>query len=134
MISGWTIARTIPHETLIGLITGKYQLCGGVVRLAAGNPNAGQIVQHLIPVGLNPLNIIPGLNSISGVVANTQLFQLSGQIHSLSESTQQILGIATKTAAFSGLGLIVSSIGFVIINNKLNEVDTNLKEILLDDN
>ncbi|MGL5873506.1 MAG: hypothetical protein ACRC2R_14260 [Xenococcaceae cyanobacterium] len=62
MIPGWSVARTIPYETLIGLATGKYQLYGGVIRWAPGTPNAGQIVRHLIPVGLNPLGIIPGLD------------------------------------------------------------------------
>ncbi|MEG4959039.1 MULTISPECIES: hypothetical protein [unclassified Microcoleus] len=143
---GWTVARAIPDETLIGLAAGKYQLYGGVVRWAAGTPNAGQIIRHLIPVGLNPLSAIPGLDFIPGIVANFQLhelkditksntyqlMQLSGQINTLSESTQQILQIATGTAVLSGLGLVVSAIGFVAINNKLNTIDGRLKEIQKD--
>lgn len=146
MISGWTVARTIPHETLIGLATGKYQLYGGVVRWAAGTSHAGQIVRHLIPVGLNPLNIIPGLDFIPGIVANIQLnqlkdltqfnthqlIQISSQVSNLSKSTQQILQIATGTAVLSGLGLFVSSIGFVTIHHKLNTIDSRLKEIQKD--
>jgi hypothetical protein len=58
--------------------------------------------------------------------------QLSGQIFNLSQSTQQILQIATGTAVLSGLGLLVSSIGFVAINNKLNTIDGRLKEIQKD--
>lgn len=146
MIPGWTIARTIPYETLIGLATGKYKLYGGVVRWAAGTPNAGQIVRHLIPVASNPLGIIPGLNFIPGIVANLQLnelkgitqfnsyqlMQLSGQISTLAQSTQQILQVATGAAVLSGLGLVVSSIGFVAINSKLNTIDSRLKEIQKD--
>ncbi|MBL1176830.1 hypothetical protein [Pantanalinema sp. GBBB05] len=146
MIPGWTIARTIPYETLIGLATGKYKLYGGVVRWAAGTPNAGQIIRHLIPVASNPLGIIPGLNFIPGIVANIQLadlkgitefnsyqlMRLSGQIYTLSQSTQQILQVATGAAVLSGLGLVVSSIGFVAINSKLNTIDSRLKEIQKD--
>ncbi len=156
MIPGWIVARAVPYETLIGLATGKYKLYGGVVRWAAGTPNAGQIYRHLIPVGsnpfspasigLNPLSPIPGLDFIPGIVANIQLnqlkemaqfnthqlMQLSGQIHSLSQSTQQILQIASGTAVLSGLGLAVSTIGFVAINNKLNTIDGRLKEIQKD--
>jgi hypothetical protein len=146
MIPGWTIARAIPYETLIGLATGKYQLYGGVIRWAAGTSNAGQIVRHLIPVGANPLGIIPGLDFIPGIVANIQLnqlkditqfntyqlTQLSGKIYTLSQSTQQILQAANRTAVLSGLGLVVGSIGFVAINNKLNTIDGRLKEIQKD--
>lgn len=146
MISGWTVARNIPYETLTGLATGKYQLYGGVIRWAAGTANAGQIVRHLIPVGLNTLSVIPGLDFIPGIVANIQLhqlkdmtqfntyqlMQLSGQISNLSKSTQHILQLVTGTAMLSGLGLAVSSIGFVVINNKLNTVDRRLKEVQKD--
>jgi hypothetical protein len=123
MIPDWTIARAIPHETLIGLVTGQYKLYGGVIRWAAGTPHAGQIVRHLIPVGANPLGTIPAY----------QLTQLLGQIHTFSQSsTQQVLQIATGTAVLSGLGLVVSAIGFVTINNKLNTIDDKLKEIQKD--
>jgi hypothetical protein len=136
MIPGWNIARAIPDETLIGLITGKYKLYGGVIRWAAGAPNAGQIVQHLIPFRSNPLGIIPGLNFIPGIVANVQLHQLQDiakanayQLTQLTKSSQQVLQIATGTAVLSGLGLVVSAVGFAAINNKLNIIDSQLKEI-----
>lgn len=143
---GWTIARAIPHETLIGLATGQYKLYGGVVRWAAGTAQAGQIVRHLIPAGLNPLSIIPGLDFIPGIVANVQLnqlksmtqfntyqlMQISGQIASLSQSTEQILQLATGTAMLSGLGLAVSAIGFAQINHKLNTIDSKLKQVQKD--
>ena len=146
MIPGCTVAREIPYETLTGLATGKYHLYGGVIRWAAGTANAGQIVQHLIPVGLNPLNVIPGLDFIPGIVANIQLSQLKGisqfntyqlaqvasQINDLSQSTQQILQLAAGTTVLSGLGLLVSSIGFAALNNKLNKIDSKLKEIQKD--
>ena len=44
MLPGWEVTRLIPVETLVGLISGQYKLYGGVIRHAAGTPQAGQIV------------------------------------------------------------------------------------------
>ncbi|TAD79139.1 MAG: hypothetical protein EA001_05410 [Oscillatoriales cyanobacterium] len=146
MIPGWTLARTIPAETLMNLMVGQYRLCGGVIRWAAGTAQAGQIVQHLIPVSAGPLGAIPGLGFVPGIIANVQLhdlqklmkagtqqlIQLSGQVGILSHSTQHILQLATGTAVFSGLGLAVSSIGFLAMNHKLSKIDSRLKEIQKD--
>ena len=49
---GFTVSRTIPDKCLIGIMTGAYKLCGGVVR-----DNSGQIVAHLVSPS-NPLNFI----------------------------------------------------------------------------
>ncbi|WP_036477364.1 hypothetical protein [Myxosarcina sp. GI1] len=146
VFSGWEVSRVIPHDTIVGLITGQYKLHGGVIRWAAGTSNAGQIVKHLMPVASNSLNVIPGLNFVPGIVANIQLEQLkninqfnthqlmklSGQIGLLSQATSQVLQIATGTALLSGLGLTVSCIGFASINKKLNTIDTTLKKIQQD--
>jgi len=143
---GWTVARTIPFDTIVGLLTGQYKLYGGVIRWAAGTDNAGQIVSHLMPVASNLLSIIPGLDFIPGIIANLQLeelkkmsqyntqqlLQLSGQITSLSGTTQQILQIATGTAFLSGLGLAISCISFAALNKKLNTIDSRLKNIQKD--
>ena len=56
VIPGWTVIREIPSEVQTGLISGKYQLYGGVIRWAPGTENAGQIVRHLVP---SP-RLIPG--------------------------------------------------------------------------
>jgi hypothetical protein len=61
-----------------------------------------------------------------------QLFQISGQISSLSQVTQQVLQMATGTAVLSGLGLAVSSISFAVLNSKLNAIDGKLQEIQKD--
>ncbi|MGL4882537.1 MAG: hypothetical protein ACRC8K_15970, partial [Waterburya sp.] len=76
MLPGWAVARTIPFETLAGLITGQYKLYGGVIRWAAGTPNAGEIVKHLIPTAFSPFGTIPGLDFIPGIIANLQLNQI----------------------------------------------------------
>ena len=146
MLSGWTVSRAIPYETYVGLITGQYKLCGGVIRVAQGFPGAGQIVKHLIPTAFSPMGTIPGLNIILGITNsfqlteikkltkfNThQLIQISGQISSLSQTTEQVLSVVTGTALLSGLGLTVSCIGFTAINKKLNMIDNKLKTIQKD--
>ena len=146
VFSGWTVSRMIPHDTILGLLTGQYKIYGSVIRWAAGTPHAGQIVRHLIPVSSNLLSVIPGLDFIPGIVTdlklgelkemsqyNTQqLLQLSGQISSLSEATGLVCKIATGTAFLSGLGLTVSCIGFAALNKKLNTIDNKLKNIQKD--
>lgn len=146
---GWTIARAIPYKYLAGLLTGEFSLTGGVIRHAAGSAQAGQIVAHLLPA----LNLVPGLNFIPGFAANFQLYgiskqisnvaemtqinsyrllQLSTQLSSVSQATQQIIQLATGTAILSGLSLAVSSFGFVIVSKKLNAIDEKLQTIRSD--
>ena len=146
MLPGFNVMRVIPHETLAGLMTGQYKLYGGVIRWAAGTANAGQIVKHIIPTAFNPLGTIPGLNIILGITNSLQmneinkmtkfnthqLLQISGQISSLSQTTEQVLSIVTGTALLSGLSLTVSCIGFAAINKKLNIIDNQLKTIQKD--
>lgn len=146
MLPGLNVTRGIPPETLLGLITGQLKPYGGVIRWAPGTANAGQIVKHIIPTAFNPLGTIPGLNIILGITNSLQmneiqkmtkfnthqLLQISGQISSLSQTTEQVLSIVTGTALLSGLSLTVSCIGFAAINKKLNIIDDKLKTIQQD--
>ncbi|WP_413166963.1 hypothetical protein ACL6C3_09710 [Capilliphycus salinus ALCB114379] len=132
VIPGWTVVRAIPPEVIMGLITGKYKDYGGVIRWAAGTENAGQIVRHLVASPLNPLSgAVSGLNLISGITANAQLFGLSGQVNSLSQMTQQLLKMTTGTAlnpfgaALSGLNLIPG----IIANVQLEQVKGETRQI-----
>lgn len=143
---GWEVARMIPPDVAMGLFTGQYKLYGGVIRWAAGTEHAGQIVRHLLPAGSQVLNFVPGLNFIPGIVNSWQmadlknavqgntvlLTQLTSQVGTLSQTTQQVLQVATGTAVLSGLSLAVSSVGFIAINNKLNKIDDKLKSIQKD--
>ncbi len=110
VIPGWTVVREIPPEVQTGLISGKYQLYGGVIRWASGTENAGQIVKHLVPS--------PGL--------------IPGGMPNMSIQLEQIIRMVTLTTSLSGLNLAVSYVGFILINAKLNEVDKRLKEIQQD--
>lgn len=154
---GWVVSRAIPPEVWFGLMSGQYKMYGGVIRWAAGTKNAGQIVRHLLPIASSQLSILPGLGFIPGIVSSVaanvqihalqkttdeikkatlfntyQLAQMSGQINSLSQATQQVLQAATGAAVLSGLGLTVSCIGFTAINSKLNTIDGRLKEVQKD--
>ncbi|MEA5498599.1 MAG: hypothetical protein WAN66_13180 [Limnoraphis robusta] len=129
VIPGWTVVRSIPPEVIMGLITGKYKDYGGVIRWAAGTENAGQIVRHLVTSPLNPVGAaVSGLNLISGIAANAQLFGLSGQVNSLSQMTQQLLKMTTGTALVSGLNLISGIVGNVQLEQVKGET-RQIKEI-----
>ena len=148
LFPGWTVTNVVPYKYYIGLLTGEYQLSGGVIRFAAGHVSGhgGRIVVHLLPALTGLSNTVPGLNLISGLAANIQLeqvknitrfntYQLFGiarQITSLSQTTQDVLQIATGTAMLSGLGLTVSSLSFVALNKKLDAIDVTLKQIQKD--
>jgi hypothetical protein len=146
MLPGWTLARTLPPETIWRLLSGEYQLHGGVVRWAAGTAKAGQIVRHLIPAANMTLDLLPGFDFIPGIVANIQLEQLKSlsqyntyqlleiikEVKSASQITQQILQTTSGTAVMSGLGLAVSAFGFVAVEQRLTKIDTQLKAIQKD--
>ncbi len=123
---GMTVARNIPLEVIGGLLTNQYTLNGGVIRWAAGTENAGQIIRHLIPVRQLPVNFIAeGI----GAYNTYQLHKISGQISSLSGLTQQVLNIAKGTMILSGLDLAVSAVGFLYLSNKINKLESKIKEI-----
>ena len=150
---GFMVLRAIPAQAITGLLTGKLTLAGGVLRWAAGTGKGGQIFMHLLPAGNSLLNLMPGMDFLPGLAANFQLHRISGKIDtlqkvtemntyqllnltrgvtSLSQATQQVLQVATGTAILSGLSLAVSSIGFLVVNQKLNAIDKQLKEIQKD--
>lgn len=142
----WQVARVIPQDVIMGLLTGQYKLYGGVIRWAAGTEHAGQIVRHVLPASTQFMNVIPGLNFLPGLVANWQLHEvkkianlhtlqlthLSAQVSALSQTTQQVLQIASAGAVFSGLGLAASCIGFTAVVQKLNKIDDRLKSVQKD--
>jgi hypothetical protein len=142
---GLNITRAIPTEVFAGLMTGDYSLHGGVIRWAAGTESAGQIVQHMIPIAQQGISaslfapiagILEGVNTyqlhnLTGqttAIAN-QVNVIAGQVDALTTATQQVLNIANTTMIFSGLSLAVTSVGFVMLNKKLNNLEGKLNEI-----
>ena len=131
---GLTVTRNIPPEVMIGLITGQYKMYGGVIRWAAGTPQAGQIVVHLVSTVTQPAftPLFTPITTILGAVNTYQLHKLAGNVNQLTVLTQQVLQMATTTAVLSGLGLVVSAASFVVLNQKLNNIDQKLNEIQKD--
>lgn len=126
MLTGFTLTRTIPSEYLIGVATGAYKVCGGVIR-----DHSGQIVAHLVNAGssvgsLNPIGAaLDGINTL-------QLYKIGKDVKAIEGATRQLITLAQGTMALSGLTLAVSSAGFVFLSKKLSQIDHKLNEIAKD--
>jgi hypothetical protein len=120
---GLSVLRTVPEDTIWGVLSGQYRLHGGVVRWAAGTPQAGQIVRHLIPLArVASSSLPPGLLHISHIVRSPDLALM----------TRQILQVVTDTMLLSGLNLAVSAISFAVMLHRLDSIETRLKAIQAD--
>lgn len=125
------VNRAIPSEVMTGLMTGQYKLHGGVIRGAAGTPQAGQIIRHLLPVSGQTLDSPLGspISRALGAVNTYQLSRLSGQTNALTAATQQVLQIASGTMVLSGLNLAVTAVSFAVLNEKLKRLEGTLNTI-----
>ena len=121
---GLIVARAIPDDVLVGLSTGIYKLHGGVIRWARGTEKAGSIVRHLIPVGSQTITD-PLFSPLSGMLNRAGAHSLSG----IGVTTQAVLQRATGTMALSGLNLAVNVVGFVVIYQKLKQLENQLNRI-----
>lgn len=118
-LSGFTLARTIPDSALLGVMSGAYKVCGGVIR-----NNSGEIVAHLVNAS-SSANFMQPLLPINTIIGGLNTYQLSR----IGTSVTKLLSLANGTMTISGLTLSVSAIGFLFLNNKLNRIDEQLKEI-----
>ncbi len=118
-LAGFTVSRVIPDKCLIGIMTGAYKICGGVIR-----DNSGQIVAHLIN-GINPLNLLTPVNTAFEALNTIQLYKIG-------KDTSEILGLAKVTMLLSGLTLAVSAASFVFLYNKLGKIDQKVNKLAND--
>ncbi len=127
---GWVVARAVPPEVLQGLAMRQYNLYGGVIRGAAGTPQAGQIIRHLVPVASTSLetSLLP-VSAPMNLVNAAATYSMMGSMRTLTATTQQVLHLATGTMYLSGLSLAVSSVGFITIGQKLKTLEGKLTEI-----
>jgi hypothetical protein len=125
-LAGFTVSRVIPEKCLIGVMTGAYKLCGGVIR-----DNSGQIVAHLINSS-SPLNLLNPANTAFEAVNTFQLIKIGKDMKELQAATSAILGLAKGTMLLSGLTLAVSAASFVFLNNKLGKIDEKLAVLAKD--
>jgi hypothetical protein len=115
---GFNVLRQIPLEYVTGLAQGLYSLHGGVLR-----DHGGRIVAHLaLPATSSAFSLTPGLSLIGQVVQGYQL-------HTLSQTVQQVLAVSLVNTALSGLGLATSLAGFVYLSRKLTRIEAQIAEI-----
>ena len=102
---GLTVSRQIPFEHLGGVLSGAYTLHGGVLRNAGG-----QIVAQLVSGGPASAltSLVPGLNTLSSLGANFQLYSLGRDVAAIQSTLTDVLNVATVGAVLSGLGLAYS--------------------------
>ncbi len=116
---GLIVSRSIPPETMAGLLTGAYKLHGGVVRGAGG-----RIVSHLsTPAADAAFSLVPGGNLVSGLIANVQLGSISADL-------QQVLNLSLVNTALSGLTLATSLAGFSYLAFKIRQIDRRLETVV----
>jgi tetratricopeptide (TPR) repeat protein len=125
-LPGFILSRTIPENCLLGVATGAYRVCGGVIR-----NGSGQIVAHLINSSPNLLSANP-LSAVAEVVNTVQLYKMGRSLASLEAATAQLVSLAQGTALLSGLTLAVSVGGFAFLSSRLNRLDKRLGELAKD--
>ena len=122
---GLSVVRTVPFEMIPGLISGAYSLHGGVVR-----NGAGQIVAHLVSSsGSSLASLVLGVDLISSIVSNGQLYMLAKDVHALQSTVSSVLTVASTGAALSGVGLVVSIAGFAYLNRRIERVEKLIVEV-----
>jgi len=89
-------------------------------------------VSHLVTGGATnaATSLVPGLDVLSSLAANGQLFQISKDIHALQTTLGSVLNIASAGAALSGLGFVTSIAGFAYMSKRLSAIDSQLTKIL----
>lgn len=126
---GLEVSRQIPVDTLARLATGAYSLHGGVIR-----DTGGRIVSHLVTSGAASglPSLVPGVGTISNVIANGQIWQLSKNVAQVQASINTLLNVSMAGTALSGLGLVTSLAGFTYLKKRFDQVDTKLAELARD--
>lgn len=105
-----------------GLASQQLTRWGGVIRVAQGQPGAGRIVTMLRDVAMSSANPLQGVNTASSLVANYQLKQVSNQLSSVMQLSQ-------LSAVTGVLNLGVSVAGFMIMNHKLNRLQSSMNRV-----
>lgn len=146
---GMLVARAVPDYALLGLATGQYTLHGGVIRWAAGTPQAGQIVCHLIPaLGAASAPAFSGLGIVSQAAAAAGAIPLAAVATPVLTAittgasiasvviggitlfnTFKILKAAQRTMALAEMNLVATQTGFASLEQRLNQLEGKLDEI-----
>ncbi|MBM7843571.1 hypothetical protein [Herpetosiphon giganteus] len=105
-------------------------LSGGVIRWAAGTPNAGQIVRHLLPS--TGLKIHPNLHAPTTGPYLLLRFMSNGINPSLSalQITNHLAIFSNMSLLLSGLSVFAIALSFKLLSAKINKLNTHVGEIL----
>jgi hypothetical protein len=116
---------SIPPDLLAGFKEGSLARFGTIIK----NIDTGQVVGHLQETELaqeifgslagSPLNPLSAALTGSSVYSNVQLAQVKSMLESLELLQYANLGV-------SAVGLGVSAVGFVVINQKLNKIESQI--------
>lgn len=145
---GMTVTREIPITALLGLATGQYTLHGGVIRWAAGTPQAGQIVCHLLSTSSTPLSpfaalgILPRTEFLASAIPLAAAAMPIGvgiaAVGSVAATvvggismfnTFKILRVAKRIQALAEMNLAVSRAGFASLEQRLNQLESKFDEL-----
>jgi len=117
----------VPAKYAVDVVSGALVRSGALLK----DSSSGQIVAHLQETGLGQRLISSAVNSPfsptyalaapSSLAANAQLVQLKGMMESL-----QMFQFANLAATVAGIG--VSAIGFVMMNKKINGLQSQMTE------
>lgn len=118
------LERTIGQspDIIEGIATGKYRIEGGVIRVVAGQPGAGQIVAHL------QFPSDPDMAKKAMEQLSSQISMANKGIESIQSSLGVLQSLQVANLALSGLNLVVSVAGFAIVCKKLNKISATLQE------
>jgi len=115
----------IPAKFAAGIVNGNLVRAGALLK----DTGSGQIVAHLQETGLaqkllgsamsSPFSPLQALGAPASLAANVQLVQLKSMIEGL-----QMLQFVNLGATVAGIG--VSAIGFVLMNKKLNGLQSQM--------
>jgi len=120
---GLKVARSLPPETIGGLLTGVYSLHGGVVRDAGG-----RIVSHLAVVSATQglTGLIPGAGLLGTILEQGQLWKIGKDIAQIQSTLATVLNVSMAGAALSGLGLVTSIASVAYLRRRFDQTDAKL--------
>jgi hypothetical protein len=120
---GLEVARMIPKNTMLGLLSGAYKLHGGVVR-----DMGGRIVAHMA-IPSTVVSLVPGLGWVAEAFQTYQLHEMGLVLNRVETQIGSLVKLTTATAAMSGLGVVVSVAGFALLYKQLGKLSETLNRI-----
>ncbi len=81
---GFTVTRTIPSRVLLGVLSGTYKVCGGVVR-----NHGGQIIAHLVN-GVDPLGASNPVGTALKAINTYQLYRIGREVAQVNAGVQDV--------------------------------------------